>query len=536
MAMRFRDHALFSRRPAFLPALVLAILVTFQCAAQVLTPDRYPQLYGKQDRFRKIGEQWVDLGPLWWSYQERGRPPLSMAEWRYLIGSRVLQVTDGGLLIIYGPEVLYLRNLPNWEGQREGGRLLPFYARISGTHSYETASGKMARVTALDYGTLPTAEELRELGRKFEDARIAAAKAKQLADGKVLAEAEKRLVENQKKRAMDGSDLAQYELGMRHLAGAGVEPNVPEGIRLLKAAAAAGNVSATRHLDVERALNEWVPRSGISGEPGGVSKTASDMEFTLVPMTQRPLARFDAARFAKARELMTRGFAVGMEEFVRSGSALFDAKYISGWGADFAMPEADNSLPAKPSYLLGAFANSPKADDGILWRTCYGIQAGTNSARLIQVELASGWLGEGKLNGGYPGALDRNLKSCLTSLGLVRLADAENWIKSAVSSELAPLFQMRVKSADPTLTTDGTLRLFSEKFDSVRLAVRTYEHAFLRNETPVLNNEPHGREVLIRVYVVPLDGKVYLRKGEYGGYLLRLPPELKNQFADILDL
>ena len=356
-----------------------------------------------------------------------------------------------------------------------------------------------------------------------------------LADGNVLAEAEKRSVENQKERAMDGSDLAQYELGMRHLAGEGVELNVPEGIRLLKSAAAAGNAKAARHLDVERSLSEGVPRLVKLGEAGAVSTTASNVEFTLPPITQRPLAKFDVVRFANARELMTRSFSVGMEEFVRSGSALFDRQFTSGWGANFVVLEAGNHLPAKPSYLLGAFANSPKSDDGILWRTCYGIQAGTNSARLIQVELASGAV-EGNLNRGYPGALGRNVKSCLTSLGLVRLADAENWTRSAVSSELAPLFQMKVKSADPTLTTDGTLRLFSEKFDGVKLVVRTYEHAYLRSKIPVLNNEPQGREVLIMVYGVPSEGKVYLKKTEYGGYLLRLPPELKNQFADLLDL
>lgn len=530
MAKPRRAHAVLRRCLAFVTVVVLGALVTIQCAAATFLD------LAKQDRFRKVGDRLVDLNPLWISYSARVRPPASMSAWRVVFGSKVLQVTADGLLVIIGQEVLYLQNFPNWEGQREGSGLPPFFARSSGTHSYETATGRAARVTALDYGTLPTTEELQELGQKLAEIRMAAAKVKRAADSKMLAEADKRLIESQKKRALDGSDLAQFELGMRHLAGEGVELNVPEGIRLLESAAAAGNAKAVRHLDVERALNECVPRLDESGKGGGASKTASGEDFTLAPMTQRPLARFDAARFAYARELMLRGFSVGMEEFVRLGGPLFGTNIVSGWGADFGGTEANDSLPGKPSYLLSACATSPKSNDGILTRTSYGIQAGMNIARLLQVELVSGWQGEDKVNVANAEALGRNLKSCLTSLGVVKLAGAEKWTKSAVNSELAPLFQMKVKSADPTLTTDGTLKLFGEKFESVQLVVRTYEHAYLTNKIPVLNNEPQGREVDIRLYVVPSGGKVYLRKGEFGGYFLRLPPELKSQFGDLLDL
>lgn len=60
--------------------------------------------------------------------------------------------------------------------------------------------------------------------------------------------AEVRVVEFQKKRAADGEDVAQYDLGLRYLDGKGVEPNRDEAIKLLRQSAAQNNTKAKKKL------------------------------------------------------------------------------------------------------------------------------------------------------------------------------------------------------------------------------------------------------------------------------------------------
>ena len=63
-----------------------------------------------------------------------------------------------------------------------------------------------------------------------------------------MTEADKRVVESFKKQAATGSDRAQYELGLRYLAGKSIEKDEAEGLRLLRAAAAQNNEAAKKKL------------------------------------------------------------------------------------------------------------------------------------------------------------------------------------------------------------------------------------------------------------------------------------------------
>jgi TPR repeat protein len=58
----------------------------------------------------------------------------------------------------------------------------------------------------------------------------------------------RRTVEFQKKRAVDGSAVSQYDLGLRFLGGDGVEQNSEEGLRLLKQSAAQDYTPAKQKL------------------------------------------------------------------------------------------------------------------------------------------------------------------------------------------------------------------------------------------------------------------------------------------------
>lgn len=62
------------------------------------------------------------------------------------------------------------------------------------------------------------------------------------------AEAERKAVEFQKKRAEAGSAIAQYDLGLRHLSGDGVEQDAKLGRALLEKSARQGNKQAAKKL------------------------------------------------------------------------------------------------------------------------------------------------------------------------------------------------------------------------------------------------------------------------------------------------
>jgi TPR repeat protein len=63
------------------------------------------------------------------------------------------------------------------------------------------------------------------------------------------AEAVRKTVEFQKMRAEEGSESAQYELGLRYLKGDGVEKDEALGRKWLKESAKNGYAAATRKLD-----------------------------------------------------------------------------------------------------------------------------------------------------------------------------------------------------------------------------------------------------------------------------------------------
>jgi hypothetical protein len=63
------------------------------------------------------------------------------------------------------------------------------------------------------------------------------------------AELLRKTVESQKKRAAEGSAGAQYDLGLRYLAGEGVEKNPELGRKWLDLSAAQGNTGAIRKIE-----------------------------------------------------------------------------------------------------------------------------------------------------------------------------------------------------------------------------------------------------------------------------------------------
>lgn len=94
-------------------------------------------------------------------------------------------------------------------------------------------------------------------------------------------EAEVRVVVFQKKRAAEGAAWAQYDLGMRHLTGNGVEQDIEQGRHWLEKAAAQDDTRARRKLDE---LERIIAQAGRAlaarrkGEPESVAASPVDGE------------------------------------------------------------------------------------------------------------------------------------------------------------------------------------------------------------------------------------------------------------------
>lgn len=144
---------------------------------------------------------------------------------------RAIKITEGTILMNCPPELL--------RDGRFDGFALPFY------------SSKDPKVLRYDFG-LPFTGNKADYKAIFKVTpsgikRVPNFKPQEL---KQETDAEiRRIVEFQRKRAGEGSAVAQFDLGMRYITGDGVEPDETKGIGLVKEAANAGNKRAQSFLE-----------------------------------------------------------------------------------------------------------------------------------------------------------------------------------------------------------------------------------------------------------------------------------------------
>jgi TPR repeat protein len=367
--------------------------------------------------------------------------------------------------------------------------------------------------------------------KRAADERLAAEQAKGARERQQAEEVESRLVGYLRRRSAAGSDNAQLELGLRHLSGEGVEPNLSEGIRLLNAAQAGGNNDASTAIEIEKRYRTTAGTQTSTGFVQGEDPFMPSLD-------SRPTAQFESKRFLMGRAAASVAFPVAFSSFVQSGQELFGTNVTTGWGPDGFDPLMPK--PKRRTYLLSAFARSASKEDFMLNRTCLGIWTGReNSSLLIQVEIPSGV----SVNPDTPvrntqmrSEFERSVRACLTTLAEPRFQECLTWITASIQGGQLPNYSKSVPTTDRKRSTDGSLKLFVKDFERVKLMVRLFDETVLPDTALRQDAQISGRSFQVCVFVVPKQGRIYVRDGAWGLRLNSLPPELVMHLGNVLDL
>lgn len=508
----------------------------------------FGQPFGSYDRLRKVDGKWVDLAPLWSFYaNERNnvRVPSMDQPWRR-IHCELLQVLDEGLLVsnmLNRGETLLVRNYPRWQTMQKGRRFTVDGYR-AGTHSYVTVLGDRSTVSVLDYGLLPTAEELQERQRASaieQSRRVSQTKAQ---TGVKLVEAQMRIVEFQKKRAAEGSDTAQYELALRYLTGTGVDSDAQHGLRLLEAAAAQGHSKAQEQLNVERRISARLHPTTPSANSARTETTLDsapkqpvradesvpqpDPEPTVPDIQWRIDMKFNLAQAERARLVLSQCFTNQLREVVKRTLPILKPSTLDGFrGASLVDGDGASYLGGYQSFV----ANPDSPSDSSRTLRFVGVQDGQASFRLLQIAIQFGFGDDAKWNGDSEVALRKILRYVLPQLGVGAEQKAADWAWEAASGKQAPMFETVSKSPDRS-STDTTFKYSWRDFGQVTLVVEASDWALLNvNKVIKAPSKLGGGGVF--VYIVPQAGKVFGHSGLLNGALKAAPPDLRERFAEV---
>ncbi|HTH49748.1 MAG TPA: SEL1-like repeat protein [Candidatus Limnocylindria bacterium] len=201
--------------------------------------------------FRKIGDQTIDLVPLFRYYELKPAGPRPLPEWELLVG-RILQVSAGaGSLFTIdtgrrrGENVFIAGDA--FEGLSDGiGYSL--FARENGTYSYESTDHAKRTVKRYEFGEILLGDEAEPMFLKYQkEAQVAAEEKERVRKAKKAA-LDAATIAFLRQRIEGGSGDAAYELARRYEQGNGVEKDEAEAARLLKQAAKLGNTDAAKRL------------------------------------------------------------------------------------------------------------------------------------------------------------------------------------------------------------------------------------------------------------------------------------------------
>ena len=214
----------------------LATASSFRCVNGTLYDTDASKLWHRINgdfKFKKNGVVVVTTFSIYqYTWEEYGGPP-GMEPGRP--GSRV----------DYGPP-LAITNLPDYKSLAAGSTI---YCRLTRVGTYD--DGKNPTLALWDYGTKPTQDALRKLKDDADEQQKAAEKEldeRRRAAAKVIAAKKQtedaRVIHWLLSQATNGSESAQYSLGLRYLKGEGVPKDEKQSREWLGKAAAQGSEEA----------------------------------------------------------------------------------------------------------------------------------------------------------------------------------------------------------------------------------------------------------------------------------------------------
>ncbi len=207
---------------------------------------------------RWVDGEFVDLSGVFRYFRDPKVKANPLPQWRPILG-RAIQVLDGGLVVqcfersyeAAGKTVF----ITNYVGEKSvvDGDLIAALAFQHGRQQYRDRAGAKRTVEMWDCGGLVPGKMAAEViaakrDLQAEEAEARAKKLAELAAAKKLAN-EKFAVQQLQTSAEGGSHHSQYALGMRYLAGRGVETNRDLAIEWLRKAARNGSESASNELN-----------------------------------------------------------------------------------------------------------------------------------------------------------------------------------------------------------------------------------------------------------------------------------------------
>lgn len=217
--------------------------------------------------YRKIGDQVVDLTPLFAWHRSKTHYERPLRDWKFIAGYIASVPTNGVLVRVDASmreapdlDMVWVRNYPLQRHCVDGDRIAVL-ARETGRHQYRSAIGALMTVPLYDWGLrlTPEEEQIADSLRRVNVDKVLSTYDKAIEQrARQKAAADVKAVAHQQQRAAAGSAQAQYDLAVRYLTGAGVDQNIEEARRFL-------NLSAAQDFGLARQKLIWLQTNSPPG-------------------------------------------------------------------------------------------------------------------------------------------------------------------------------------------------------------------------------------------------------------------------------